>query len=209
MEHLNDIESDHCLMLVEVVLLPPKTSKPFRFLSFWCSHPEFMGVVRTTWEYVYHLNPLIRASIRLKAVRKSLATWSRATFDDIFLEVHRAEAEVDSADREVGVNDSFHNRMKLNKARAQLKQRISIGEEFWRQESRIKWKMEGEKNTKYFHKCVKSKKNQLSIQCIKKEDGTVIKNHEEIQVARQSTSLIFYLVRGFIKMIALLSVSSR
>lgn len=52
---------------------------------------------------------------------------------------------------------------------------------FWEQRAKIKWKTEGERNTRYFHAIVNKRYNQNLIHNLQKDDGTWTDNEEEIK----------------------------
>lgn len=53
---------------------------------------------------------------------------------------------------------SVENRASMNKAYAPLNRSFSIEKSFWKQKSGVKWLVEGERNTKFFHMRVKKKR---------------------------------------------------
>lgn len=92
----------------------------------------------------------------MKRVRKSLA-WSKAIFGDIFQAVNDAEKVVQLAEEKT-IHDG-RGRAEVFEARAKLKLCIAREEAFWRQKARVRWDLEGDRNTKYFHGCMRSKIN--------------------------------------------------
>lgn len=67
-----------------------------------------------------------------------------------------------------------HNdRMKLNKAKAELGIQHKIIDKFWRQKANLKWYMEGDENIKFFHSVVKGRRKLLNIHKIFVEDQWV------------------------------------
>lgn len=53
-------------------------------------------------------------------------------------------------------------------------------ESFWRQKARQQWDEGGDKNTRYFHNCVKGRRKRLAIHRISTEGG-VLSSQEDMQ----------------------------
>lgn len=179
-EHLNDTESDHYPLLVHIDVVKPKGCKPFRFLEFWCEHPSFMDLVRDIWSTVECVSPIVRTALKLKRLRKALGRWSREMYGDIFQELRKAEDKVSRLALEEGDGQCPERWKTLNAARANLKRRITTVESFWRQKARQQWDEGGDKNTRYFHNCVKGRRKRLVIHRISTEGG-VLSSQEDMQ----------------------------
>ncbi|KAL6493349.1 hypothetical protein OROGR_033108 [Orobanche gracilis] len=61
------------------------------------------------------------------------------------------EKEVVEAEQNFDTDPNISNKIKLNKANAELTLALSIEETFWKQKANVKWVMEGERNNKFFH----------------------------------------------------------
>lgn len=62
----------------------------------------------------------------------------------------------------------------MNKSYTQLNQYLSIEEAFWKQKYGIKWAVEGEQNTKFFHMRVQKKRIRSHIFKIQEPDESWI-----------------------------------
>lgn len=69
----------------------------------------------------------------------------------------------------------------ISHARNELEFLYECEHSFWELRAKVKWKAEGERNTKYFHTIVNKRFNQNLIQSLKKEDGHWTDDAEEIQ----------------------------
>ncbi|KAK4706499.1 hypothetical protein R3W88_033948 [Solanum pinnatisectum] len=64
--------------------------------------------------------------------------------------------------------------------RTQLNKWSTIEEAIYKQKSRVQWLKLGDSNTSYFYARMKSRKSQNQITMLTKEDGTIIRDLEEI-----------------------------
>ena len=68
-EFLAPEESDHCPALVqlsEVNVFPPK---PFKIFNYWTKHPEFLQVVKESWEQPTYRNPMVMLHRKMKRLK--------------------------------------------------------------------------------------------------------------------------------------------
>ncbi|OIT33510.1 hypothetical protein A4A49_52842 [Nicotiana attenuata] len=72
--------------------------------------------------------------------------------------------------------------MDLNKANAELMVHHKLIEAFLKQKSNLKWQLEGDENTKYFHNVIRGKRKLLNIHRIN-VDGRWLEGRDEIDSA--------------------------
>jgi hypothetical protein len=63
----------------------------------------------------------------------------------------------------------------------QLEQRRKQEEILWRQQSRVQWLKEGEKNTKFFHGTMIHRRHINRITHLENEQGNLIREHTQIE----------------------------
>lgn len=137
---------------------------------------------------------MIQLLHRMKAVRRELSRWSRTAFDDIFEKLKKGEDNATKQEEAYTECDSDQNREAVNLAQAQLKRRVAIEEEFWKQKARTKWDVDRDKNFKYFHACVASRRKKLNLHSIEGEHRARLS--EQVDIRKQAIS---YLSKLFTK----------
>ncbi|WMV51940.1 hypothetical protein MTR67_045325 [Solanum verrucosum] len=75
---------------------------------------------------------------------------------------------------------SPENRAELFKAEAELKKFLKLEEDFWRQKAGMKWFVEGDKNSKFFHSYVQGKRRKLHITEIHNVHGNILTDDTRI-----------------------------
>ncbi|XP_058784636.1 uncharacterized protein LOC131659466 [Vicia villosa] len=91
-------------------------------------------------------------SKKLQNLKIKLRAWNIGTFRNFSVNVKTAEAELDSIQVEIqdrGGNDVLKARE--FKAQTNLAKALSIEEYFWKEKSKIKWHLEGDRNIAFFH----------------------------------------------------------
>nr|XP_027109303.1 uncharacterized protein LOC113729178 [Coffea arabica] len=92
----------------------------------------------------------------------------------------RIEHEVVDAEMKYDLDPTDHLRCELYHARAQLRRALAIEEGFWRQKAQVKWLLDGDRNSKYFHSLVAEKRRRAVIHRVRKTDGEWIEGEPQI-----------------------------
>lgn len=79
------------------------------------------------------------------------------------------------------INSSEKNRPNFRSAKYDLQKLKNMEEEYWKQKVGMKWFIEGEKNTKFFHTYVKGRRRKLSLQKIENDQGKVLEDQQKIR----------------------------
>lgn len=116
-------------------------------------------------------HPFLIFKHKVKNIKKALSKWSRETYGDIFQQLSIRE-ELMKIKEALFESDPFpQNRMVLGQAQAKLKKYIKYEEEYWRLKAEIKWFVEGDRNTRFFHNLVNGKRKRLQVRRIQNDEG--------------------------------------
>ncbi|XP_016473910.2 uncharacterized protein LOC107795741 [Nicotiana tabacum] len=172
--HLSKIGSDHCPMLLKCDIETTPIKKSFRFLNFWTKHETFKDVVKENWNADFSDNPFCIFNYKLKKLKQTLSTWSRATYGDIFQKIASLEEVVMVHERQSEVNPTQMNRQRLQQVQAEMIKYLALEEEFWRQKAGMLWFKDGDRNTKFFHAQVNGRRKRLKLSRIQNSLGNWI-----------------------------------
>jgi hypothetical protein len=95
---------------------------------------------------------------KLKILKEQLKTWNKVNFGNITANVNAATARVDEIQMMIDINgasDALLDQEKL--AQINLENVLHMEELFWSEKSKVKWHLEGDRNTAYFHRIAKIK----------------------------------------------------
>jgi hypothetical protein len=128
----------------------------FKFQRMWLLHDDCKRVIADHWKIAVVGCPMFILKTKLKSLKPILKAWNKEIFGDVHTKVASAVAEVDSIQQIIndsGYTDALGDKEKL--AKICLDEALRVQEHFWRDKSRSKWFIEGDRNTSYFHKLTK------------------------------------------------------
>ena len=118
----------------------------------------------------------------LKVLKSKIKKWNKEEFRNIFREKRHLEIHLHEIQTK-GINEGYSQTL-IEEERiveAQPGEREKQEELLWWKKSQIKWLLEGEKNTKFFHHCVIQNRFQNKIYSIKNATGEKVEAQEEIE----------------------------
>jgi len=133
------------------------------FLNFWTKHKDFMKIVEESWIEEITGSPFFIVHSKLKRTKMALSKWSKKTFGNIFQKIATLEDVVKTKEVQLEISPTVENRSSLSKAEAELKRYLHIEEEYRKHKASMKWFMDGDKNTKFFHAYVKGRRRKLQV----------------------------------------------
>ncbi|XP_055960992.1 uncharacterized protein LOC130015249 [Mercurialis annua] len=140
--------SDHVPICFKSAKIFDWGPKPFRSVDAWWDHDDFENFILAAWSNCSSLNVVHN----LKDLRRQLKNWNRDVFGDqnkriseISADIHEKKMSADAGLLSAAKVDDLANlKSELWKAEKRI-------ESLWRQKSRLKWNLVGDRNTKFFH----------------------------------------------------------
>ncbi|KAI0511114.1 hypothetical protein KFK09_011737 [Dendrobium nobile] len=183
-EHLSRTLSDHSPLLLNVSTNSNAVSQPFRFQNMWLLDDRLENIIRCNWDAPLHPNDNVigmnRLWFKLKRLKQPLRWWNKNIFKNIFSNIKLAENEVDKADRMYMSHSTDINLSALNNAKNLLANLQEKEEAFWKQKASVKFLVEGDRNTSYFHNIANHNKISRNIHKLITPDGEEISNQDLI-----------------------------
>ncbi|KAL6493346.1 hypothetical protein OROGR_033105 [Orobanche gracilis] len=171
--HLPRHKSDHNALLCEFNSGGAKQASSFRFQNMWTKHHKFLEVVRESWQIPIPFSGLLKLSKKLQRLKLTLKDWNNCVFGNIFDKVAEARDRVVAAEAIFDGDPSLVNKNNLRSLNDNLIDILTMEEMFWKQKTNMKWILEGERNSKFFHDLIKKKRKTNFIHSMV-EDGTVL-----------------------------------
>jgi hypothetical protein len=160
--------SDHTPLIFDSGEGLPERTNRFFFESGWFERQEFLPMLHTTWlnlsakvggrdiiDWWQFMSGGLRQHLRGWARNLGLA--SKREKENLMSQILRLDVQADSSGLD---EDEWAQRYYLED---QLLQIVSAEEEYWRQRGRVKWALQGDANTAYFHAVANGRRRKCTI----------------------------------------------
>lgn len=118
-------------------------------------------------------NPQFILFQNLKTLRKTLQLWNRDIFGSLKQNIKMAEDSILSLQIDMDSSPSEITSLALAEAKFSLHNLLQAEGTHWKQKSRVKWLVEGNKNTRFFHLSAKIRGSGSTIDRISLNDRTL------------------------------------
>ncbi|GJS56484.1 RNA-directed DNA polymerase, eukaryota, reverse transcriptase zinc-binding domain protein [Tanacetum coccineum] len=168
--------SDHSPSVLCIPTATKVKPKPFKFFNVLIKHDRFKEVVNEAWNYHVSGFYMFRTVKKLKNLKKPLR---KLMIDkgNLHANVERIRGELDTIQTQLDT-DPFNIRLREIEAAnvVAFNQAVLDEEMFLKQKAKISWLKDGDSNTAYFHKSVKSRVSRSRIDVISNSDGIIFAN---------------------------------
>ncbi|XP_020671708.1 uncharacterized protein LOC110091801 [Dendrobium catenatum] len=181
--HLSRLISDHCPILCSVQEGTKINYSPwFRFEDVWVGYPKARHLVLEKWRVADHGSEAVQFQRKCSKTLKALFFWSRNKFKLL----NKQRDELDGEIRKLqelegetgGLNEAQTEKLRFN---VQLFNSTLAGIlTWWKQRAKVRWIEEGDDNAHFFHSMASARRRMKCIESIKREDGSVATELEEI-----------------------------
>nr|GEZ50634.1 RNA-directed DNA polymerase, eukaryota, reverse transcriptase zinc-binding domain protein [Tanacetum cinerariifolium] len=154
---------------------------PFRFFHYWFEVDGFDKFIEDSWKdaLIIKSNDLVRMMKKLKYLKEKIRMWNKLSKEkshkskrSLLAELADCDAIIDKGE---GENNVLNSRTEVVNLLQEVEKKNSLEAA---QKAKIKWAIEGDENSKYYHGVINKKRNQLSIRGI-----LVEVSKEEIKMA--------------------------
>eukprot|EP00253_Pinus_taeda_P025504 PITA_25504 len=182
--------SDHQPIFLEAEDSSHKIKSPFKFIASWLLDPTYIQLVQNYWR----TNPIrddedisvgfVRKLTDLKHLTKNWAHQKRIQDNLTLEEAEKVIAEFKESS--IGTFPSPEKKVEYTSLISKRSQILKEREESWRLRSRAIWLLEGDANTKYYHKFANGRKIINTIWELKDEHGHQVSSQKNL--ARLATA---------------------
>ncbi|XP_041025280.1 uncharacterized protein LOC121265656 [Juglans microcarpa x Juglans regia] len=180
--YLSRLTSDHCPMFIEL-LKDPFTygPSPFRFQQMWIEHPDFMSFVQMVWDEPSVGTRLMKLASKLKKLKVALREWNKRVFGQTNAQIAILEEKVEGLEHSLQSNWDNEVERELVRYSTELSTWRRREDIRLAQMAKIMWRMEGDRNLKFFHVWLSNKRHR-KIHKLRTTDGLELNSPEEIHL---------------------------
>ncbi|GJR66442.1 hypothetical protein Tco_0012507 [Tanacetum coccineum] len=151
--------------------------KPFKFFNVLTTHELFLDVVKTEWDHYISGFFMFRVVKKLKNLKKPLR---KLLYDkgNVHANVNKLRTDLDAIQTALDA-DPFNVALREREATCviEFNEAVLTEERFLKQKAKIQWLKEGDANSAYFHKAVKSRVSRSRIDTVTNSEGVVFDNN--------------------------------
>ncbi|CDY23208.1 BnaA04g05510D [Brassica napus] len=174
--------SDHSPCCIYMDSFSPKQKKPFKFFSMLNSHPEFAEVLHQCWNSLpFSGSRMFLVSKKLKEIKSIIRAFSKENFSEIEKRVAESFSELQSCQHALLASPSPSLAALERTAHRKWIMLAKAEESFLRQRARIQWLAEGDCNSAFFYRAIKSRSAQNFIHMLLDSSDRVIDDLQGIK----------------------------
>ncbi|KAF2573835.1 hypothetical protein F2Q70_00005530 [Brassica cretica] len=181
-DFLDPSQSDHAPCLFLMPSSRRQIIKPFKFFHHVIDHPEYAETVREAWNSGQFTGTdhfkLVRS---LKVLKRPLRQLNKRHFSGISHRVKEQREKVDTLHRSLLTVPDVPTAREEHIERDKLNVLLKAEEKFYRQKSRVRWAVVGDRNTPFYHWTVSSHASRNHIHFLKDADDRLYHSMEDIK----------------------------
>ncbi|KAK9048582.1 hypothetical protein SSX86_032453 [Deinandra increscens subsp. villosa] len=157
--------------------------KPFKFFNSWLRENELDVLVRNSWvDPVHHHSKCVVFKEKLKRLKEKIKVWRKQKVDPLaeIIKIKKEIVELDkSIDGGMALDDVVDQRTLLLKSLHDLEKPVL---QDLSQKAKIKWGVDGDENSKFFHGIINKKRRQSTVNGLK-INGEWVSSPQDIKYA--------------------------
>ncbi|TYH09201.1 hypothetical protein ES288_A07G076600v1 [Gossypium darwinii] len=179
---ISQTSPDHEVIMLDTLGKKPKEKKDnprlfFRFEVCWARDEKAKKIIKDSW--CNYSDSILE---KMNCICDSLGPWQFNNFNKRKHQINKLSKKLDDF---IQAPSTQVNLNRIKETRLKLKKLYEQDEIYWVQRSRIRWLKEGDRNTKFFHVRVTSRRKKNDIERMKDNNGCwVYNNREKCRVAR-------------------------
>ncbi|GJS30643.1 sugar transport protein 13, partial [Tanacetum coccineum] len=168
--------SDHSPSILSIPLSVKSKPKPFKFYNIITKHERFLNIVKDSWCNNVSGFFMYRIVKKLKTMKKPLRKllYEKGNLHDNVIHLRSYLDQIQT----LIDKDPFNSILREKEADCvvEFNQAVLLEERFLKQKAKIHWLKEGDSNSAYFHKAVKSRVSRSRIDVVMNGDGLIFTN---------------------------------
>ncbi|XP_057795833.1 uncharacterized protein LOC131011947 [Salvia miltiorrhiza] len=141
----------------------------FKFLNMWTSHPNFLERVASSWDAGTDVRcPIFKIMFKLRRLRNDLRAWNKDVFGQVDMQIKSEQVsllDVQNKISDQGYTDILFEEEVNHQAR--LSSLLARKNSLLQQKSRAHWLSDGDRNTSFFHRAIRFRKQSHRIEHLK------------------------------------------
>ncbi|XP_020690594.1 uncharacterized protein LOC110105427 [Dendrobium catenatum] len=181
--HLARVASDHCPIVLKLFDETRRLARSIKFEDVWLSFKTSEHIVSKIWKKNFVGDDMEVLNKKCKRTLNDLFYWSKNKLKDFSSENDRLKADIVLLQEEEA-RKGWLDDEKLWKLRAKVREFnviLNYLNTWWKQRAKVKWVVEGDSNTKFFHAFANARRNSNWISQVKNLEGLITEDPREVE----------------------------
>ncbi|GAU41845.1 hypothetical protein TSUD_177560 [Trifolium subterraneum] len=155
---LTNHKSDHFPLFLDFQLSNTTFASHFKFMRMWSLHPDCRNIILACWNNVIVGCPMYILSQKLKTLKEKLNAWNKENFGNVHDYVFNAKQNLHQIQDKIQLHGHTDDLLSEEKIASLIyEEALNREEVFWQEKAKLNWHLEGDRNTKFFHRLAKIK----------------------------------------------------
>ncbi|CAN0876296.1 hypothetical protein LINGRAHAP2_LOCUS11225 [Linum grandiflorum] len=165
--NLSDNGSAHRAILYSSSTQHSGPKKYFSFDQRWLCNPEANRIITDTWTVVNPLgSKLYKINHKLNILRQCLVEWQRIGSSNSARRIQSLKSSLACAKQAFRPNWD-----EIREIERHIEHELRLEDRYWKRKARNRWLVQGERNTKYYHRIANSHKSKNYIHKLQDSNG--------------------------------------
>ncbi|XP_020702025.1 uncharacterized protein LOC110113689 [Dendrobium catenatum] len=181
--HLARLASDHCPIVLKLFDATRGSTRTFKFEDVWLSFKTSEHIVSKIWKKNFVGDDMEILNKKCKRALNELSHWSKNKFKDFSRDKSRLKNEILLLQEEEATNGWLIDE-KLWLLRSKVKELnviLNYLNTWGKQRAKVKWIVEGDSNTKFFHSFANARRNTNWISQVKNLEGHITEDPIDVE----------------------------
>ena len=165
--------SDHSYIMLDTDNIQfPMHKSLFRYHPHWSHYDDVRRLVQKNWNSRVSGTPMFRLTQKLHCIKRELKVWSKSKFSNFRHQVDKNTSRLHFVESKL-ITDPDNHRLnhwyfRLLRQREKL---LLFHSRYWGQLARKRWLVDGDRNSRYFHRAANQRKRTNTILRLKSASG--------------------------------------
>ncbi|KAI0488527.1 hypothetical protein KFK09_028362 [Dendrobium nobile] len=181
--HLARVASDHCPIVLKLFEEDRREARSLRFEYIWLSFKITVHLVSKIWKKNFVGDDMEVLNKKCKRTLNELFYWSNNKLNDFSSEKTRLKAEIlllQDEEASKGWLEDDKLWILRNKVK-EFNTILNYLNTWWKQRAKVKWVVDGDSNTKFFHAFANARRNANWISQVKNQEGQITEDPREVE----------------------------
>ncbi|KAF5190885.1 hypothetical protein FRX31_019527, partial [Thalictrum thalictroides] len=142
----------------------------------WLNSDSCEPLILSNWSPDCQGSPSFQFKSKMQRTTKALRIWNKQTFGNVFAQMKECQEKITEL-MEMPISEATQK--EIREWKMKLEEALENEAQYWEQHARMKWKLEGNRNTRFYHISATVRRKRNYVDRIMNDDGKWVNGREE------------------------------